>query len=83
VRKYQIGVRMRDRVHMRERGRCATGEDARPFIAKLYVRALSARTFRQQPAHDFQFLMHETHTYLRRMRHLIGKKSRVVVFDEA
>jgi len=30
---------MRDRVHMRERGRCATGEDARPFIAKLYVKS--------------------------------------------
>jgi len=39
--------------------------------------------FAVMPAHDFQFLMHETHTYLRRMRHLIGKKSRVVVFDEA
>jgi len=38
--------------------------------------------FAIMPAHDFQILMHETHDYLRRMRHLIGKKSRVVVFDE-
>jgi len=38
--------------------------------------------FAIMPAHDFQFLMHETYGYLRRMRHLIGKKSHVVVFDE-
>lgn len=30
---------------------------------------------------EFQYLMHEIHEYLKYVRHLVGKKSRVVVND--